>query len=262
MDAFKLLTRATNLRNGRTLESALENVNTDEGLFDRGCQPANSGDPVEDSKPEPFSSRRKRKRESNEISNTSPTLTGHSIQDGQEVNVAKELKSYSLDKESQPQVNDSSLSEEAIRAILKKHQVKVVDLAKLYSSSDHNAGNKSQKARKRAAQVFPSPLTSFSELTTRYNCSRALMTNISNQGFSSTTAVQLGTIPLQLEPRESDSRSVDSTDVVPDLLTIAPTGSGKTLAYMIPLVDKIIRRALCSCSHCGPNEGARFADRQ
>ena len=118
MDAFKLLTRATNLRSGGTVESTLDNLNTQEGLFDKGYQPANSRDPVEDSKPEPFPSRRKRKRGSNELSNSSPTLPGHQIRDGQGISVAKELKSYALDKESQPQVRDGSLSEEAIRSVV------------------------------------------------------------------------------------------------------------------------------------------------
>ncbi|KAK3038407.1 hypothetical protein RJ639_030573 [Escallonia herrerae] len=71
----------------------------------------------------------------------------------------------------------------------------------------------------------PSPLESFAELRSRYNCRRYLVRNLAELGFKEPTPIQRQAIPLLLSGRECFS--------------CAPTGSGKTLAFVLPILMKL-----------------------
>ncbi|KAK2767940.1 RNA-dependent ATPase rok1 [Emmonsiellopsis sp. PD_33] len=160
-------------------------------------------------------------------------------------------------------IKETALSEEERKAILTAHKIKVTDLrTPTVIAQDEKATSKkkkkkqkieepvvlSRKQQKKAQRIYPEPLVSFQQLRTRYQISRRLSENISNQGYSVPTEVQLGALPLLLgdclssaaQSQTSREQPVQS-ELEPDLLVVAPTGSGKTLAFMIPLINKIIR---------------------
>ncbi|KAI5859641.1 P-loop containing nucleoside triphosphate hydrolase protein [Durotheca rogersii] len=148
-----------------------------------------------------------------------------------------------------------ALDDEQVREILKSHRLKFT----LLSSLDYTAkkvekpGKKKKKREARPKtkdgkkQLFPRPLTSFSELRSTYNISTRLGENLSKQGYRIPTEVQLGSLPLLLEPeRAIPSSAADqfrlATEKGVNFLAVAPTGSGKTVAFLIPAIDGILRR--------------------
>ncbi|KAK8928527.1 DEAD-box ATP-dependent RNA helicase 57 [Platanthera zijinensis] len=70
-----------------------------------------------------------------------------------------------------------------------------------------------------------SPLWSFDELKTRFECQSHLLRNIMELRFKEPTPIQRQAIPILLSGREC--------------FACAPTGSGKTLAFLIPMLMKI-----------------------
>lgn len=147
------------------------------------------------------------------------------------------------------------------RTVLNAHKIKVTDLrdleelqpqAQMQSEEPKKKKKKtkkeepapatlSKKGQKKARRLFPQPLVSFKELRTKYKISRRLSENISEQGFTVPTEVQLGSLPLLLgEGTAETSKGEESAE--PDLLVVAPTGSGKTLAFLIPVINKIVLR--------------------
>ncbi len=159
-----------------------------------------------------------------------------------------------------------NMSEEECKRILKAHKLKITLLKNLEKLDDHlksgaaikkpkrHGKDKTSSASAPAAQgkrintpLFPQPLTSFSHLRSNYGISRRLADNISAQGYTIPTEVQLGGLPLLLEPDRdcgileteleigaSKNGAHKRPDL--DLLTVAPTGSGKTLAFLIPII--------------------------
>ncbi|RYP29612.1 hypothetical protein DL767_006664 [Monosporascus sp. MG133] len=143
--------------------------------------------------------------------------------------------------------------EEEVRQILRSHRLKFT----LLSSSRDVSRNKVKKSKKKDSvkpkakdakpQLYPQPLNSFSELRSIYNISTRLGENIAKQGYRIPTEVQLGSLPLLLDPkaalRASPVEGVDfgAYDGI-DFLAVAPTGSGKTLAFLIPTINRILRR--------------------
>ncbi|KAJ5625171.1 hypothetical protein N7510_001480 [Penicillium lagena] len=143
------------------------------------------------------------------------------------------------------------------RAILNSHKIKVTDLRDLEEIQMQPAPPKeskkkkkkqkkeetpalSKKEQKRARRLYPQPLLSFKELRSQYKISRRLAENVTEQGFTVPTEVQLGSLPLLLgESSATTGLSDDSSE--PDLLVVAPTGSGKTLSFLIPVINKIVR---------------------
>ncbi|EXJ62229.1 hypothetical protein A1O7_02662 [Cladophialophora yegresii CBS 114405] len=119
------------------------------------------------------------------------------------------------------------LSEQDIRHIHKKHNIKVVDLNQFRTI---RKSVESRKAQKEQSRIFPRPLTSFDQLRADYSANPALARNIAEQAYLKPTEVQIATLPLLL-----------NQETEPNLLTVAPTGSGKTLAFLVPLIDKISR---------------------
>ncbi|KAI2604550.1 P-loop containing nucleoside triphosphate hydrolase protein [Hypoxylon fragiforme] len=152
------------------------------------------------------------------------------------------------------QIEDASkslLDEEEVRQVLKSHRLKFTLL------SSHDAKRtKVKKSKKEEAKtkvkdgkkpLFPQPLTSFSEFRSTYNISARLSENLAKQGYRIPTEVQLGSLPLLLQPDRAISSSVAEelhfkTKRGVDFLAVAPTGSGKTLAFLIPAINSILRR--------------------
>ncbi|KAF2765460.1 P-loop containing nucleoside triphosphate hydrolase protein [Teratosphaeria nubilosa] len=132
------------------------------------------------------------------------------------------------------------------KSILRQHKLKVTWLnPKVPRKKEARMGKDKIKAKKaERPQLFPSPLQTFGDLESRYNLSGRIASNISEQGYSVPTEVQLGALPILLDaPGRYLEGATDAKPVVAhrdvDLLSVAPTGSGKTLAFMIPLVHRI-----------------------
>ena len=142
--------------------------------------------------------------------------------------------------------------EEDFRRTLKEHKLKITVLNSVselhHSHRARQRGTHSATVGKKAhPQVLPQPLTSFTQLRSKYGISRRLAENLAGQGYTKPSEVQIGSLPLLLgtdedsglcpsrfEKGEGESRS----DI--DLLTIAPTGSGKTLSFIIHLLHGIL----------------------
>ena len=140
-----------------------------------------------------------------------------------------------------------SLSVEECKGILRHHKLKVTWLNPTAVTKKRSKKKEKQKIQPDKAEklpVFPQPLQSFAELREKYGCSSRVASNVEEQGYATPTEVQLGAIPLLLEPPSSLLSSsgalspADSHKNI-DLLTVAPTGSGKTLAFAIPLMHHL-----------------------
>ncbi|KAI2468695.1 P-loop containing nucleoside triphosphate hydrolase protein [Annulohypoxylon bovei var. microspora] len=144
------------------------------------------------------------------------------------------------------------LDDDEVRQVLRSHRLKFT----LLSSHDRKK-SKVKKSKKREEdkpkekdgkkQLFPQPLTSFSELRSTYNISTRLADNLAKQGYWIPTEVQLGSLPLLLQPDRAIPSSAAKelqfkTKREVDFLAVAPTGSGKTLAFLIPAINGILRR--------------------
>lgn len=150
---------------------------------------------------------------------------------------------------------EDAMDEVECRTILNSHKIKVTDLRDLSEirpptpekeskkkkskkSKKDKAPELSKKEQKRARRMYPQPLVSFKELRTRYKISGRLANNVTEQGFTMPTEVQLGALPLLLG---DSTASASKNAPEPDLLVVAPTGSGKTLSFLIPVINKIVR---------------------
>jgi ATP-dependent RNA helicase DDX52/ROK1 len=152
-----------------------------------------------------------------------------------------------VDEEGEDLDNDTLMSLDDIKRILKRHKLKVTWLnppippKKERRKAEHGKKNASQEK----PQLFPRPLQTFESLRTRYNISIRLIANVKDQGFKVPTEVQLLALPLLLEkpytylPELNQFDRDGNAGSSIDLLTVAPTGSGKTLAYVLPLLHKI-----------------------
>ena len=153
---------------------------------------------------------------------------------------------------------NESVDESHVRSLLKVHKIKVMDLRDPEAiqpvkteklGAKRKRGKKeeslpvlSKKRQKAARMLFPHPLTSFQQLRKRYHVSRRILDNIVEQGITIPTEVQMGSLPLLLEHYSSTGNSQSPATPEPDLLVVAPTGSGKTLSFLIPIINKVIRR--------------------
>lgn len=165
---------------------------------------------------------------------------------------------------------DEELPEEECKRILRSHKVKITRLwtSPIHTNDTAEDGKKTKRKRKAAElvdegakkskkqtlDIIPQPLTSFSQLRSRYDLPPKLARNIEEQGYNVPTEVQLGSLPLLLGSyatneaknasgldvkRPIDGLSAPGLDM--DLLTVAPTGSGKTLAFLIPVLCAILK---------------------
>ena len=135
---------------------------------------------------------------------------------------------------------------------MKKHKLKVTILgdASGLQDSHHNKSTRTCSAtigKNAHPQISPQPLTSFTQLRTKYGISRRLAENLDAQGYTKPTEVQIGSLPLLLgtdedrglSSRQDKRRKAESRAGI-DLLTIAPTGSGKTLGFMIHVLHGLL----------------------
>ncbi|TVY35681.1 ATP-dependent RNA helicase, partial [Lachnellula occidentalis] len=147
------------------------------------------------------------------------------------------------------QAAPKALDEAECRQILRSHRLKVTLLPtgksndKVKKSKKSKTSKKAQSAKEEHKQLYPQPLTTFGELKTTYGISRRMAENLADQGYKIPTEVQMGSLPLLLQPSIALGESASELgDANVDLLSIAPTGSGKTLAFLIPVVNAIIQR--------------------
>ncbi|KAI9171742.1 golgi complex component [Paramyrothecium foliicola] len=139
------------------------------------------------------------------------------------------------------------LSEEECRQLLRSHRLKISLLSKKEDTSKVKKSKKKQKATTetkkdgKQPQLFPQPLESFGELRSTYGISRQVSENLVKEGYRIPTEVQLGSLPLLLRPdlafTEEDGLKGDL-----DFIAVAPTGSGKTVSFLIPAINRIMRR--------------------
>ncbi|KAK7430264.1 RNA-dependent ATPase rok1 [Neonectria magnoliae] len=139
------------------------------------------------------------------------------------------------------------LSEDECRQLLRSHRLKITLLSK---PEDQSRIKKLKKKKKQAAvevkkdakkQLFPQPLNSFGELRRAYGISRQVAENLAIQSYRMPTEVQMGSLPLLLDPAVA-LKDEDGLDGGVDFLAVAPTGSGKTISFLIPAINNIMRR--------------------
>ena len=169
--------------------------------------------------------------------------------------------------ENAPQESLQTMSEEDRRRILREHKIKITIIEDPRAGNDDSTEKKkkkkkdakkgkrskdleSQSKKKQKIQLYPQPLTSFSQLQSTFRIPRSLAENITAQGYKMPTEVQLASLPLLLDStldwntKKDSTPSQDTTDDrAPDLdlLAVAPTGSGKTLAFLVPVIAALIR---------------------
>ncbi|KAI8948550.1 ATP-dependent RNA helicase ROK1 [Xylaria longipes] len=153
-----------------------------------------------------------------------------------------------------PKPEPSLLDDDEVRQVLRSHRLKFTLLS---SHEDQKAKvTKSKKKKKEASKVkakdakkvlFPQPLVSFTQLRTAWKLSPRLEENLSNQGYRIPTEVQLGSLPLLIQPEKAvpptaaTELGIEPGDGI-HFLAVAPTGSGKTLAFLIPAINDVLRR--------------------
>lgn len=149
------------------------------------------------------------------------------------------------------------LSEDECRQILRSHRLKLTYMLKPEAPSRVSKPSKKKKNKVKAEtepakddkkQLFPQPLTSFAELRSVYEISRRVAENLVAQGYREPTEVQLGSLPILLRPelalsgQEQEEPGTQLNNDVFAFLGVAPTGSGKTISFLIPTVNRIMRR--------------------
>ncbi|ORY57855.1 P-loop containing nucleoside triphosphate hydrolase protein [Pseudomassariella vexata] len=149
-------------------------------------------------------------------------------------------------------VPSAQLDEEDVRQVLRSHRLKFT----LLSSHEEKLAKikKCKKKEKIKAKtkdtkqpLFPQLMTSFNELKSKYNASARLIENIAKQGYRIPTEVQLGSLPLLMQPETALAGTLGGTNNITadegvHFLAVAPTGSGKTLSFLIPTMNSIMRR--------------------
>lgn len=153
-------------------------------------------------------------------------------------------------EKSKPKAHKAKLlDEDECKQILRSHRLKFT----LFSTgAEKKAKIKKSKKKAKAVeevkqtkrQLFPQPLTAFGELRSTYNISSRLADNIEAQGYKEPTEVQMGSLPLLLQPQIalSEAQGEDMSADAVDFMAVAPTGSGKTISFLIPAVNRIMKR--------------------
>ncbi|KAK4204001.1 putative ATP-dependent RNA helicase [Triangularia verruculosa] len=98
---------------------------------------------------------------------------------------------------------------------------------------------KETKKSSKLMQLWPQPLTAFGQLKYDYGINQTLADNITRQGFKVPTEVQMGALPLLLQP--GTALGDKEMDKGVDFLAVAPTGSGKTIAFLIPAIEGVLK---------------------
>ncbi|KAL4893687.1 ATP-dependent RNA helicase rok1 [Aspergillus ambiguus] len=271
MDAFKLLTRSTNLKTGRAAATSAQPSRLPS--TGKAANPQLFHNSEADRLVEERKKHGQKRKRGNAVDDTAS-----GDEDAGDLDFFGSAKRTSAggagagkhpeqqdsgDQDGDPESdNGAEMDEVQRRTILNAHKIKVTDLRDLeeiQSTATPQAGEPKKKKKKKAKEqpeeakaltkkeqkkarrLFPQPLVSFKELRTKYKISRRLAENITEQGFTVPTEVQLGTLPLQFGDCSVQPTSESRETVEPDLLVVAPTGSGKTLSFLIPVINKIVR---------------------
>lgn len=263
MDPLRLLTRSTNFSkksSAPSLQIPSRGPATNPQLYDNASDTTNGT--------------RKRKRGSNGANGTqdvAPSLDFFGGSFAQNAPVKDSAKIVQENGAGGPQeevadgeveVAQPAMSREECKQTLGRHKLKITLLQKPRSEEEERAASKKKKktsktapapspAKPRPQMLHPVPATNFQGLRQRFNLSKSLAQNIQDQGYRTTTEVQLGALPLLLGSRADLLTALDTSDTEKnadgegtpldiDLLTVAPTGSGKTLAFMIPMIHSLL----------------------
>ncbi|KAJ4397525.1 RNA-dependent ATPase rok1 [Gnomoniopsis smithogilvyi] len=152
-------------------------------------------------------------------------------------------------RESKPNRKAKLLDEDECKQILRSHRLKFTLL-----SAGAEKKTKVKKSKKKAKaveeikhtkkQLHPQPLKAFGHLRLTYNISSRLADNLEAQGYKEPTEVQMASLPLLLDSTAAlanSSEHVTSAESV-DFMAVAPTGSGKTISFLIPAINRIMKR--------------------
>jgi ATP-dependent RNA helicase DDX52/ROK1 len=250
MDALRLLTRSTKFaKKGTSTKAQIQTPSSGPAsnpqLFDHGNE---SQGP-----------QRKRKRGSETVTASLDFFGGGASAKEGEV----EQKEQDSADEQQEKAAPVALSPEECKQLLGRHKVKIT-LFRSETEAPAKKKNKKEKSDKQtkaagdhATPLYPAPVSDFGTLASRFPISKALLRNIKDNGYTTTTEVQLAALPLLLDSRphlvaqEQDTDQQQEAALQLDLLSIAPTGSGKTLAFMIPLIHALLL-ARRTDTHSGP----------
>lgn len=148
---------------------------------------------------------------------------------------------------SPPRSAAKKLTEDECRQLLRSHRLKITLLSKHEDQKKVKKSKKKKKAvieekKEEKKQLFPQPLESFGDLRTTYGISRQVAENLVQQSYRLPTEVQMGSLPLLLQPEVALGEEEEDLDEGIDFLAVAPTGSGKTISFLIPAINNIIRR--------------------
>lgn len=147
----------------------------------------------------------------------------------------------------------SLLDDDEVRQVLRSHRLKFTllsnheDQRAKITKSKKKKGTSKVKPKDTKKALFPQPLVSFTQLRTTWKLSARLEENLSTQGYRVPTEVQLGSLPLLIQPENAvppgaaTELGIETKEGV-HFLAVAPTGSGKTLAFLIPAINDVLRR--------------------
>ena len=262
MEAFKLLTRSTNVKKARANPAEPAAKLPSAGISGDGGEHEDfvTAQGIPDAPPRGTKRKRHERLHAEEeqilpeldllalAKSPAVTSNGSMLNDrGAAASQKPSGQDYQNAKESLP-----LMAEQDRRQIFKKNKLKITILHK----DDRKTSKKADtKAKAPLTQIAPQPLTSFAELHSRYCVSRRISENLSRQGYREPTEVQIAGLPLLLGsdeerclPRKQSSKKKHARSHV-DLLTVAPTGSGKTLAFLIPTLQGLLEQRHESKSH-------------
>ncbi|KAK1985016.1 DEAD/DEAH box helicase [Colletotrichum cereale] len=152
---------------------------------------------------------------------------------------------------SAPAVKPKLLPEDECRQILRSHRLKLTLLSERHRKPSKVTKSKKKKVavevEKETNQLHPQPLATFRELRTNYGIAPLLADNLAQQGYKVPTEVQLGALPLLLQPKLAlkevpNKKELGDVSKGVDFLAVAPTGSGKTISFLIPAINSIMHK--------------------
>ena len=261
MDAFKLLSRSTNLKQVQLSERKQRALHVPSAGQIRSS-PTDVEETYDTAHRAAVASG-KRKRETSQSAQVSAeTLTSDMLDhtsgslEGQRDNATELSHDFTCREAANSKISQAPgrVSPDECRSIFRSHKVNIAALTgdlrggipdtlnesrKASKRKTSEVGPISRKRQKEASRLYTQPLTSFRLLKTFYGASKALSNNVREQGYTTPTEVQLATIPLLLDPAAAGLHLPPDCSEI-DLLTVAPTGSGKTLAFLIPLIDRLV----------------------
>jgi ATP-dependent RNA helicase DDX52/ROK1 len=264
MEAFRLLSRSTNLKPAQTSKRDGKALHVPSGGQSHALTPEISQNIT--TVPGATIPGNKRKRDGSQTAQIpAAALTSNAVHNSNVTSNSKgeahRVSGYGLSSHEASKADDlgapESISPDECRSIFKSHKVKIAALTRGLGGSASGIDNGSRTAKskkkapkaeplsrkqqKEASRLYTQPLTSFTLLKSFYGVSRTLCNNLKEEGYTTPTEVQLATIPLLLDPTAAGLRLPPDSPSI-DLLTIAPTGSGKTLAFLIPLINHLVRQ--------------------